>query len=43
MKNTDLNLQRINEKISFVLANLEKLNMLRNIPEDEFCSDFRNI
>jgi hypothetical protein len=36
MKNTDLNLQRINEKIAFVLSNLENLNILRNIPEDEF-------
>ncbi len=43
MKNTDLNLQRINEKISFVLSNLENLKILQNIPEDEFHSDFRNI
>jgi len=43
MTNTDLNLRRINEKISFVLSNLEKLKTLRNIPEDEFQSDFRNI
>jgi len=43
MKNTDLNLQRINEKMSFVLSNLEKLMILRDIPEDEFYSDFRNI
>ncbi len=43
MKNTDLNLQRINEKIAFVLSNLENLKILRNIPEDEFHSDFRNI
>jgi len=43
MKNTDLNLRRINEKISFVLSNLENLKILRNIPGDEFYSDFRNI
>jgi uncharacterized protein YutE (UPF0331/DUF86 family) len=43
MKNTDLNLQRINEKTAFALSNLENLKKLRNIPEDEFYSDFRNI
>jgi uncharacterized protein YutE (UPF0331/DUF86 family) len=43
MKNTDLNLQRTNEKISFVLSNLENLKTLRDIPENEFHSDFRNI
>ena len=43
MKNTDLNLQRINEKISFVLSNLKNLETLRDIPEDDFHTDFRNI
>ncbi len=43
MKNTDLNLQRVNEKTSFVLSNLENLKILQSIPEDEFLSDFRNI
>lgn len=43
MTGTDLDIRRINEKISFVLSNLEKLKTLREIAEPDFYDDFRNI
>ncbi len=43
MTSTDLDLRRINEKISLVLSNLEMLKTLRDRSEADFYADFRNI
>lgn len=41
--NIDFDSDKITDKMSFIIGNLEKLKFLRNIPEKDFYNDFRNI
>lgn len=41
--NSDFDLDKITDKMNFILDNLDKLKFLRDIPEEKFYNDFRNI
>lgn len=41
--NIDIDVNKVSKKITLIIENLDKLRILKQIPEHEFYSDFRNI